>query len=303
MKRLSLCAVLVIGGAVAAVGPAFAQDDKPVNAMCPVSKEPVDPAAGTVDHKGQAVGVCCPACLRAFRAWDESRRDAFVALAMKGGEPGRAPAKRPAASQPASSKGPTAAAFPYPLDTCAVSGAKLGSMGDPVVRRYDGREVRFCCAGCIKRFESDRPKYFKKIDEQIVKDQLRYYPIRTCVVTDEPLFEKGKDVATNLVYQDRLVRLCCRMCERKFKADPKKYLAKLDKATADAQRKEYPLQTCVVAGGALGGMGEPTEMVVAGRLMRFCCAGCEPKVKKDPVKYMVVVDQAWQKKGKFKPQN
>ena len=46
-------------------------------------------------------------------------------------------------------------------------------------------------------------------------------------------------------------------------------------------------------------MGEPTEMVVAGRL---CCAGCEPKVIAETVKYLAAIDQAWQaKKGKCKP--
>ncbi len=36
---------------------------------------------------------------------------------------------------------------PYTLDTCPVSGEKLGSMGDPSVKMYDGREVRFCGGG------------------------------------------------------------------------------------------------------------------------------------------------------------
>ena len=30
----------------------------------------------------------------------------------------------------------------YTLDTCAVSGGKLGGMGDPVIKEYDGREIR-----------------------------------------------------------------------------------------------------------------------------------------------------------------
>jgi hypothetical protein len=95
------------------------------------------------------------------------------------------------------------------------------------------------------------------------------------------------------------VRLCCKGCERQFKASPKKFIEILDKAVADTQRKDYPLETCVVAGGMLGSMGKPTEMVVAGRL---CCAGCEPKVIADPAKYLAAIDQAWQtKKGKFKP--
>lgn len=53
----------------------------------------------------------------------------------------------------------------YPLDTCVVSGEKLGEMGDPVVLQYEGREVRFCCNKCVKKFNQDPAKYLKKLDE------------------------------------------------------------------------------------------------------------------------------------------
>ncbi len=56
------------------------------------------------------------------------------------------------------------AVVPYPLDNCIISGAKLGSMGEPIVKVYDGREVRFCCSGCVKKFEADKAGYFAKID-------------------------------------------------------------------------------------------------------------------------------------------
>ncbi|MEK7731909.1 MAG: hypothetical protein AAB363_08640, partial [Planctomycetota bacterium] len=32
------------------------------------------------------------------------------------------------------------------------------------VNVYDGREVRFCCSGCVKRFEADKAGYLAKID-------------------------------------------------------------------------------------------------------------------------------------------
>ena len=51
----------------------------------------------------------------------------------------------------------------YPLETCIVSGEKLGSMGEPVTYVYEGQEIRFCCAGCIPRFEKDPEKYMKKL--------------------------------------------------------------------------------------------------------------------------------------------
>lgn len=271
---------------------------KPINAMCPIGKEPIVPAAGTVEYKDKMIGLCCPGCGKQFLAWDEARKDAFVAMTAADHEPdmNHSSDTPPTAETKAP---PEAWTDPYPFDTCPISGKKLGSMGEPVVKEYDGREVRFCCNGCVGRFEADLVASWKKVNEEITNDQLRYYPLDTCIVTSEPLTEDDEDIATNMVYGNRLVRLCCGACAREFKDDPKKFIDKLDKAAADAQRTDYPLDTCVVAGGKLGSMGEPTEMIVAGRLMRFCCASCEPKVKADPAKYIAAIDTAWQAKGRF----
>lgn len=71
----------------------------------------------------------------------------------------------PAGRQSGSTKeSPKAVVVPYPLDICIVNGEKLGSMGEPIVKVYEGREVRFCCSGCIKRFEADKAAYLAKID-------------------------------------------------------------------------------------------------------------------------------------------
>lgn len=62
----------------------------------------------------------------------------------------------------------------YPLDTCVVTGDKLGSLGKPVDYLYkyksaDGKEqvrlVRFCCGGCPATFKKDPDQYLKKIDD------------------------------------------------------------------------------------------------------------------------------------------
>ncbi len=53
----------------------------------------------------------------------------------------------------------------YPLDTCVVSGAKLGSMGDPVIHIYKGQEIKLCCKGCLDTVKNNPEKYLK-----IVKD-------------------------------------------------------------------------------------------------------------------------------------
>ena len=62
----------------------------------------------------------------------------------------------PAAAAPTDAKA-------YTLDTCVVSGEKLGSMGDPVVKVYDGQQVKFCCSSCVKDFEKDKAKFIAKI--------------------------------------------------------------------------------------------------------------------------------------------
>ena len=55
---------------------------------------------------------------------------------------------------------------PYTLDTCVVMDSKLGSMGDPIVRVYNGQEVKFCCEPCVDEFESDPEFYLEKLMEQ-----------------------------------------------------------------------------------------------------------------------------------------
>lgn len=52
---------------------------------------------------------------------------------------------------------------PYKKDTCIVSDNKLGSMGTPVTKAYDGQEVKFCCKPCVKKFEKNPAKYLGKL--------------------------------------------------------------------------------------------------------------------------------------------
>jgi hypothetical protein len=50
---------------------------------------------------------------------------------------------------------------PYPLDYCLVSKEKLGEMGDPFVMVHEGQEIKFCCKGCVKKFNADPAKYLE----------------------------------------------------------------------------------------------------------------------------------------------
>ncbi|CAN5788012.1 hypothetical protein BH11VER1_BH11VER1_37830 [soil metagenome] len=57
----------------------------------------------------------------------------------------------------------TAASTPYPLNVCLVSGNELGSMGKPITKVYEGKEVKLCCKPCIKKFDANPAKYLAKL--------------------------------------------------------------------------------------------------------------------------------------------
>jgi YHS domain-containing protein len=131
-------------------------------------------------------------------------------------------------------------AYPYPLDTCVVSGEKLGGeMGPPAIYHYKGREVRFCCGMCIKDFKADPAKYLKKIDDAVIKQQLPTYPLDTCVVSGHKL-SASKTGPVNYVYKGRLVRFGSPKNIAEFNKNPEKYLAIIDKACkkCSATKKE-----------------------------------------------------------------
>ncbi len=179
----------------------------------------------------------------------------------------------------------------YPLDFCIVSCKKLGEMGEPDVVQREGREIRFCCAGCEKKFDADAKTYLKKIDDAIIAQQKPIFPTDTCVVSGDKFGgEMGKPI--DYVFNNRYLTLCCRDCVADLVKDPAKALAKLDEATIAKQGKEYPLETCPVSGEKLGKMGKPVDYVFAGRLARFCCKGCLKDFEKDPIKYMGKIDEA-----------
>ena len=131
----------------------------------------------------------------------------------------------------------------YPLDYCVVSGEKLGEMGDPVVKMYDGREVKFCCAMCPPKFEKDKAKYTKKLNDAIIAQQKPDYPVETCVVSGEPLVPSSMGDPVDYVYNNRLVRFCCNGCVKTFQKNPDRFLKKLDAASAKAEKIEAPAES------------------------------------------------------------
>lgn len=78
-------------------------------------------------------------------------------------EPAAPKTDAPKTEAPKAGADAKAAAKPYPLDVCVVSGEKLGSMGKPYVIFYQGQEVRLCCDGCKADFDKEPAKYLAKL--------------------------------------------------------------------------------------------------------------------------------------------
>jgi YHS domain-containing protein len=56
--------------------------------------------------------------------------------------------------------------------------------------------------------------------------------------------------------------------------------------------KPYPLTTCVISGEKLGEMAPPYIFVQDGQEVRLCCPNCLKDFKKDPAKYLKIIQDA-----------
>ncbi len=120
------------------------------------------------------------------------------------------------------------------------------------------------------------------------------YLLKTDPVSGDPLGDKP------IVYQyeGRELRFTDQKTLDAFKADPGKYLPKVDQQMIQQQLPGYPLTTCMVSGDKLGGdMGKAVDIIYKNRLVRFCCPDCLPDFKKDPAKYLKLLDEAAAKKA------
>jgi len=58
-----------------------------VNHYCPVQNDdPVDPAIGFVEWKGQKIGFCCKGCLPKWKKMTDAEKDAAVSVAIAKGK-------------------------------------------------------------------------------------------------------------------------------------------------------------------------------------------------------------------------
>lgn len=178
----------------------------------------------------------------------------------------------------------------YPLETCPVSGEKLGADAVTVVlsgmkdAKLNGTQMKFCCAKCEAAFKADPAKFTAKLDEQITK-AAGNYPLGTCLIMPDEAIEAD---AKTVVYHNRVYKFCCKKCIVKFEKDPAKYETAYEAALIAKLKPGYKATKCPVSGEAVD--ASSTDVIVAGRLVRTCCPKCAEKAKADPKGTLAKID-------------
>lgn len=204
-----------------------------------------------------------------------------------------APLPQTAPTAPATHTAQAMVGDPYPLDTCIVSGEKLGADAKVVVLAnqkdplQNGRQLKFCCPKCEEKFAADPAKYIHDLDERIIASEGKSYPLDHCLLMQD---EALKDDAKTIVHGNRVYKFCCKKCIRKFSADPARWAAAYDAAVIARLKPGYPLDTCPISGKKLG--DGAVDIVIGSRLVRTCCPGCVGPVKADPAAAFAKIDAA-----------
>lgn len=210
MRRMILAMTLTLAMAAPAfAGDAVAGDPYPLD-KCPLSGKALTADSVVAVKDGREFKFCCNGCkgkLDADPAAVIGKADAAIIEAEK--------AK-------------------YPLDTCIMSGEKLGDKAVDMV--INNRLVRFCCADCGNNFKKDIAGNMKKLDAAVIAKEKSSYKLTKCPVSGEELGSMGEP--DTVVIANQMISLCCKGCEKKLRAEPAKYLAMVSGDAAAATKED-----------------------------------------------------------------
>lgn len=151
---------------------------------------------------------------------------------------------------------------------CPVLGAsRLGSMGPPIKLSVDGQTVFVCCEGCRNQALAKPAETLA----QIAKSKQQSSAVATVppVDDDAPPPPVAEPLATSTVEPTR--------------ADEAKIKAALDQLSPDDRVLAALQNYCVVLEGSrLGKMGPPIKLILDGKPVFLCCAGCRTQAERDP---------------------
>jgi len=131
--------------------------------------------------------------------------------------------------------GTTTAATPRPQTTCPVMG---GEIDKTQYVDYQGKRIYICCGGCRAEIAKDPAKYIAKIEAAGQSVEVlpvstsapetgiaKKHPQTICPVLGNPIDKK-----LFVDYRGKRIYVCCEMCIPRVKANPAKYLKKIEKS-------------------------------------------------------------------------
>ena len=130
------------------------------------------------------------------------------------------------------------------------------------------------------------------------------YLLAVCAVRGTALPQDGgkvfiHDGTGDQTQRGREFRVCCERCLGAIRKEPSRYVAKVDELIIADQLGRYPATaTCIVMPeetlpDPTGPEARDCKMVVyKNRLVRLCCGKCVRMFKRDPAKYLAVLDAA-----------
>lgn len=115
----------------------------------------------------------------------------------------------------------------YSLDSCPISGKKLGSMGGPVKLVLDNHLVQLCCMGCQAKAKARKDEIVRSIQTAAYAKQKDSYPLKTCLKTGDALDPKG---TIEVMHGPTLLRFGGEECLDELDKAPAAMLGKLHAA-------------------------------------------------------------------------
>ena len=196
---------------------------------------------------------------------------------------------------------------------CPVMGLEINP---DVFIEYKGVKVYFCCWGCDDKFRAEPEKYIPKLPESIQKkiQAASASPASKATASEDtqsnaaessegeteqticPVMELEINPDVFIEYKGVKVYFCCWGCDKKFRAEPEKYIPKLPesvqkriraasaKETSESTQAETAKQTiCPVMGLEIN-----PEIFTDyhGVRVYFCCRACIEKFNADPNQYI-----------------
>ncbi len=163
---------------------------------------------------------------------------------------------------------------------CPVTKKEIKDIGTAPKMEYKDKTYYFCCAGCVDKFKADPEKYIKA--EQGENQEHMSHSMhmehkaavnKICPVMGNEI--KDPEKAPKYEYDGKTYYFCCAGCVDKFKADPEKYIAKLNEKVK-----------CPVSGEEIKMADAAGSSQYNGKTYYFCCDNCKEKFNANPEKYI-----------------